>query len=41
MKFNTYTLAARALKLARAIVPNSYWYMTNEGGSWRVVEANA
>ena len=37
-KFKTYHLATRALKLARVIVPDSYWYMTNEGGDWRVVE---
>lgn len=34
----TYEKARKALHLARTVVPDSHWYITNEWGGWRVVE---
>jgi hypothetical protein len=38
-KFSSWDAAEQALKLARRIIPNSHWYLTNEYGGWWIVES--
>lgn len=37
--FPSYSQAIKALAIARRILPDRHWYITNEFGGWDVVEA--
>lgn len=38
-EFSNFKNAQDALKIARRVYPNSYWYITNEYEKWNVVKS--